>query len=95
MERYDRWDPQDVWTDQGEKDQQLCKKIWVLLGSPNNVYLYNCDALYFDFSVIPKNAERSRDSYLIFGITDQGEFISKWIDRWELDEEKGLVLKEG
>lgn len=70
-----------------EEVLKFCKRIWEFLGSRNDIYPSDCDALYFDFSVLPRKVqeEMRRDAYLIFGITDQGEFVSQWIDRWELD----------
>ena len=47
------------------------------------------DAYYYDFSVIPNAIQDKlqlwRDAYFIYGITTEGEMISKWVDRWDLD----------
>lgn len=51
---------------------------------------YDVDAFYFDYSVLPDSAKEHkmyRDSYLLYGVTDKGEVITKWEDRWEFDKE--------
>jgi hypothetical protein len=53
------------------------------------------DAYYYDFSVIPREVKKKlnlwRDVYLIFGITTEGEMITKWVDRWDLDNTDPIV----
>jgi len=72
-----------------DKDDEFSKRIWELLGSREDIFVSDCDAVYFDFSVIPSKVQQElqlwRDHYLIYGVTQQGEFASKWVDRWELD----------
>ena len=70
-----------------DEDETFKIKIWKLLGSPKDVHYDDVDALYFDYSVLPESGKHmQRDSYFLFGITDKAKFVSKWIDRWELDE---------
>ncbi len=66
-------------------DDDFSKKIWKLLGERKDVYHGYCDAVYFDFSVIPKHVNAQRDMYFLFGLTDNAEFVTMWIDRWEFD----------
>lgn len=72
-------------------DEKLAKKIWGFLGERKDMHYDDVDALYFDYSVIPRHLQGwekgqfSRDAYMLFGITENGEVITHWIDRWELD----------
>jgi len=70
-------------------DDSLAKRIWELLGSRKDMFWKDCDAQYYDFSVIPHDVKESlklwRDAYMLFGITDQAKFVVRWIDRWEFD----------
>lgn len=76
------------------EDAELYHRIHKLLGSPKHVYPCDCDAVYFDCSVLPPtNCPLTRDAYLIYGVTEQGTFISKWIDRWELDSDDEPKVK--
>ena len=62
------------------------KHCYKFLGSPENVHELDCDAMYYDFSVLPNDVKGIMgDAYLVFGITDQGKFLSKWVDRYEFD----------
>jgi hypothetical protein len=67
-----------------EHRKKVYERIWMLLGS-QKVYKKDVGAFYFDYSAIPPHFNRVRDSYLIFGCTHEGEIISKWVDRWDLD----------
>lgn len=70
-------------------DDELAKRILSLLNDARVDKYCMVDAYYYDFSVIPEAVQKRlnlyRDVYLIFGITTEGEIISKWVDRWDLD----------
>ena len=88
FERLQRFDDKAVQNDyyvDYKEDVLLAQKIWALLGSRFDMHWGDCDAMYFDFSVIPRHLNLSRDAYFIFGITENAEFVSQWIDRWEFD----------
>ena len=78
-----------------EVDQEFATRIVQLLNSEKIDKGCMVDAFYYDLSMIPdKIKERFNlcsDSYLIFGITSDGEIISKWVDRWDLDSEDSIV----
>ena len=70
-------------------DEAFAGRIISLLNDPKIDKHCMVDAYYYDFSVIPRGIQEKlqlwRDAYLIFGITTDGEIISKWVDRWDLD----------
>lgn len=76
-------------------DSLLAKRISALLN--HSQINENCmvDAYYYDFSVIPRGIQEKnnlwRDCYLIFGITIEGELVSKWIYRRDLDSDDPIV----
>jgi hypothetical protein len=53
------------------------------------------DAFYYDFSAIPHAIQEKlnlcRDAYLLYGITTNGEIVSVWVDRWDLDSDDEIV----
>ena len=72
-----------------EDDEKFSERIALLLNHPQIDRYCHVDAYYYDFSVIPRDIQEKlniwRDAYLIYGITTEGEIISKWVDRWDLD----------
>lgn len=68
-------------------DEQLRLKIHSLLNDENIDKFCMVDAHYYDFCEIPQEIVDKynfyRDMYLIFGITKNGEMISKWVERWD------------
>lgn len=92
LERY-RMEHDSAWAD--EKDAELGARILALLNHPKIDKYCMVDAYYYDFSVIPRGVQEKldlwRDAYLIFGITTEGEIISKWVDRWDLDSGHPIV----
>jgi len=72
-----------------QRDDELALRIRSLLNHPKIDKYCMVDAYYYDFSVIPREIQEKlqlwRDCYLIFGITTEGEMITKWVDRWDLD----------
>ena len=76
-------------------DQEFCDRIAALLNHSKIDEHCMVDAYYYDFSVIPRDVKDRlnlwRDCYLIFGITTEGEIVSKWVDRWDLDSEDPIV----
>jgi hypothetical protein len=52
------------------------------------------DAYYYDYSVIPhivcEEYNFYRDMYLIYGITNDGQIVSKWVERYDLDSDKPI-----
>lgn len=85
MERLERFEHESYY-----EDEKFCKKLWSHLGSRDDIFYKDVDALYFDYSGLPEHIKDKayRDQYLVYGITDQGEFVSKWVERWELDKPK-------
>ena len=80
---------------ENERDLELADRIAKLLNHPGINEDCMVDAYYYDFSVIPEKIQVDlqlwRDAYLIFGITNQGEIVSKWVDRWDLDSDNEIV----
>lgn len=81
-----------------KKDQELAERILLLLNDPKIDKYCMVDAYYYDFSVIPRDVQQKlqlwRDAYLIYGINVEGEIISKWVDRWDLDSSDPIVNGE-
>lgn len=76
-------------------DEEFSARILALLNHPQIDKYCMVDAYYYDFSVIPHYIQESlnlwRDCYMIFGITKEGEIVSKWVDRWDLDSDDPVV----
>lgn len=72
-----------------QDDDEFKMRIRALLNHPKIDKHCMVDAYYYDFSVIPREIQERlnlwRDVYQIFGITTEGEIVSKWVDRWDLD----------
>ncbi len=70
-----------------EDDEKLTKRIIDLLDRSDISNMNMVDAYYYDYSVLPGEMWKTchGDMYMIFGITDSGEMITKWVDRWDLD----------
>jgi hypothetical protein len=87
-----RYDTQE-WAE--ENDSSLANRIAAFLNHPQIDESCMVDAYYYDFSVIPREIQERlqlwRDSYLIFGITTEGEMITKWVDRWDFDSSDPIV----
>lgn len=92
-ERLERWKHNYGYEECGifstAKDEEISNRIIALLNHPKIDKYCMVDAYYYDFSVIPEAIQKTyylcRDAYLIFGITNDGEIVSKWVDRWDLD----------
>jgi hypothetical protein len=78
-----------------KEDEELAERIFLLLNHPKIDKYCMVDAYYYDFSVIPHKIQEElqlwRDAYLIFGISNEGEIISRWVDRWDLDSDDPIV----
>jgi hypothetical protein len=76
-------------------DETFANRIVALLNHSQINKHCMVDAYYYDFSVIPRDIKERlnlwRDCYLIFGITTEGEIVSKWADRWDLDSNDPIV----
>jgi hypothetical protein len=98
-ERLQRWKENYGWEECGihstTKDEEVANRIASLLNHPGINKYCMVDAYYYDFSVIPRIIKEKlnlcRDTYLIFGITTEGEMVSKWVDRWSLDSSDPIV----
>jgi len=81
------------WAD--ESDKEVSNRIILLLNEPKIDKYCMVDAYYYDFSVIPRDIQQKlqlwRDAYLIFGINTEGEIVSKWVDRWDLDSNDPII----
>ncbi len=90
------WDQCSIST--MEKDEKLSERIFQLLNDPKIDKYCMVDAYYYDYSVIPEAIKAKnnlyRDTYLIYGITTDGEIVSKWVDRWDLDSSDPIVNGE-
>lgn len=75
-----------------EEDQAFAKRIITLLDDPKVDEDCMVDAYYYDNCVIPHEIQHKfnfiGDMYLIFGITCEGEIVSKWVKRYDLDPTK-------
>lgn len=83
-------------SDSAEKhDQEFCKRIIAFINDPRIDSTCMVDAYYYDFSVIPRKIQEDLDlwvdQYFLFGITEEGEFVTKWVDRWDLDSDYEVV----
>lgn len=92
LQRYKRESELELAED---NDSEFADRICALLNHPQIDKYCMVDAYYYDFSVIPHFIQEKlqlwRDAYLIFGITTEGEMISKWVDRWDLDSTDKVV----
>jgi hypothetical protein len=81
--------------DANEWDEKTADRIRLLLNDPKIIKYCMVDADYYDFSVIPRGVQERlqlwRDAYLIYGVNLDGEIISKWVDRWDLDSSDPIV----
>lgn len=88
LERYNE-DPEE------EADKVFAKRILDLLNHPDVDKYCMVDAYYYDYSTIPDEILNSlnlyRDAYLIYGITNKGEIVSKWVERYDLDSNDPIV----
>lgn len=82
LERYCR----NYSGDESSEDEKFRLKLVSLLGLEKDDF---ADAYYYDFSVIPYNIREEygfcRDMYFVFGINKNGQLISKWIERYDVD----------
>ncbi len=98
-ERLQRWKDnygsEECVIESATKDEKVANRIAALLNHPQIDKYCVVDAYYYDFSVIPRSVQEKLqlwcDAYLIFGITTEGEMISKWIGRWDLDSTDPIV----
>jgi hypothetical protein len=99
-ERVQRLKQHRCYNDSGDndlekEDEELANRIAYLLNHPQIDKYCMVDAYYYDFSVIPRGVQEKlqlwRDAYLLFGITTEGEVVSKWVDRWDLDSPDPIV----
>jgi hypothetical protein len=78
-----------------EWDEDTRNRIMLLLNDPKIDKYCMVDAYYYDFSVIPRGVQERlqlwRDTYLIYGVNEDGEIISKWVDRWDLDSKDPII----
>jgi len=72
-----------------KEDENFEKHLINLLNHPKIDDWCLVDAYYYDYCTIPhevlKKAGIYRDAYLVYGITKNGEMITKWVDRWAVD----------
>lgn len=92
-ERLERLD-QNRFNEEYYDDRKFCDRLCAFLEiDPHDCTLV--DAAYFDFSVLPEDQYghkiMSRDAYLVFCIKDNGEYLSRWIDRWDLDSDDPII----
>lgn len=78
-----------------QTDEAFANRIAALLNHPKIDQYCMVDAYYYDFAVIPKGVQKDldlwRDCYLIYGITIEGEMVSKWVERYDLDSTDPIV----
>ena len=78
-----------------KEDETLANRIMLLLNDPKVDKYCMVDAYYYDFSVIPREVQQRlqiwRDCYFIYGVNVDGEIVSKWVDRWDLDSDHPIV----
>jgi hypothetical protein len=81
-----------------EDDRILSERIASLLNHPKIDRFCAVDAYYYDFCEIPIEIQRIknfyRDVYLLFGITTEGEIITKWVERYDLDSDYEIINGE-
>ena len=72
-----------------KEDEILRDRIIALLNDPRIDDNSVVDAIYHDFSEIPyyvfDNFAIANDAYLIYGISEDRQIISKWVNRYDLD----------
>jgi hypothetical protein len=78
-----------------EVDEKFRLRLIKLLDHPRIDKFSLVDAYYYDYSAIPQcildKYNFYRDMYLIYGITDQCDIVSKWIERWDLDSDDPII----
>lgn len=72
------------------QDEKLRDRIFFLLAHPKINKDCMVDAYYYDYSAIPQSVREMfcRDMYLIFGITEDGNIVSKWVERYEMEKDE-------
>jgi hypothetical protein len=87
LQRYER-------AEDDREDRKFSDRIALLLNHPKIDKYCMVDAYYYDFSVIPYEIQQSnnfyRDMYMIFGITTEGQAVTKWVERYDLDSDYAL-----
>ena len=70
-----------------QEDETLALRIVSLLGRADITNMNLIDAYYYDYCELPEKLGRNclRDMYIIYGINDSGEIITKWVERGDLD----------
>ena len=93
LERYRRYTFADSEIEKLSRDKELCNRIRQFLNHDDITEDSLVDAYYYNFSYLPDDLKLvfCRDMYLIYGITETGEIISKWIGRYDLDSEISIV----
>ncbi len=79
-----------------EEDDKLCERIRLFLNHSKIDKYCLVDAYYYDFSGLPEHLKGKfyRDMYFLYGITNDAEVITKWVERWDLDSDKSIVNGE-
>ena len=98
-ERHKRWKEnyrfEECINDADILDREISDRIFSLLNHPQIDDYCMVDAYYYDYSEIPDSIEAEynlwRDAYLIYGITTQGEMVTKWVDRYDLDSKEPII----
>lgn len=77
-------------------DEEIASRILAFLNDPRLAKYSMVDAYYYDYSELPRNVEVKScgDMYLLFGITEEGEVITKWVKRWDLDSDEPIINGE-
>lgn len=81
--------------EKASRDEELALRIQSFLNHPQIDEFCMVDAYYYDLCEIPDAVRGAHniwcDCYMIFGITTEGEMITKWVDRWDLDSNDPIV----
>ncbi len=81
-----------------QEDEVYANRIRELLNHPKIDNYCVVDACYYDAGEIPDEVCHKyglyTDQYLIYGISFDGEFISKWVGRWDLNSDDPILNGE-
>jgi hypothetical protein len=76
-------------------DDAFADRIAALLNHEKIDRYCMVDAYYYDFSTIPRDIQEKLnlwgDCYLTYGITPEGEMVSRWVLRYDLDSQDPIV----
>jgi len=93
-ERLERVKRSNLHIYERDKDDEILRERIFKLLNDSSLKSYNyVDAYYYDFSALPDKLKGKfyRDMYLLFGINDLAQIVTKWVERYDLDSHHSVI----